>query len=62
MKLQFLFHSIGCYFFFSSFLGFQSSMVNNIMMTEVDTGNSWPLEVSTPAKEARMHPETNVVS
>ncbi|CAH1444685.1 unnamed protein product [Lactuca virosa] len=28
------------------------------MMMEVDTGNSRPLEVSTPAKEARKHPET----
>lgn len=34
-----------------------SSMVNNIMMMEVDTGNSRPLEVSTPVKEGRKHPE-----
>ncbi|KAI3817621.1 hypothetical protein L1987_11417 [Smallanthus sonchifolius] len=41
-----------------------SSRANNIMMVEVNTGNSRvnekrALEISSPAKEARKHPENN---
>ncbi|KAJ0718503.1 hypothetical protein HanLR1_Chr08g0271291 [Helianthus annuus] len=41
-----------------------SSRANNIMMVEVNTGNSRvnekrPLELSSPAKEARKHPDNN---
>ncbi|KAK9064076.1 hypothetical protein SSX86_017948 [Deinandra increscens subsp. villosa] len=41
-----------------------SSRANNIMMVEVNNGNSRvnekrPLEISSPEKEARKHPENN---
>lgn len=41
-----------------------NSRANNIMMMEVNPGNSRtnekrPLELSLPAKEARKHPENN---
>ncbi|KAI3778337.1 hypothetical protein L2E82_07559 [Cichorium intybus] len=36
-----------------------SSLANNIMMMEVDTTSSRPLEISAPTKETRKHPENN---